>query len=163
MKENMSMSNLYLICGQPASGKSTLAKYYTEAHPCTVCVSRDAIRFAFLDDDSKYFDKEEDTYRKFVADICNNLAEGYNVIADQTNLTPKARKKLLDAISKANGVYDNVYAIWVNTSLETSLQRNENRTGRAHVPPAAITRMFNTMIPPSKDEGFKEVFIVNEQ
>lgn len=163
MKENMSMSNLYLICGQPASGKSTIAKYYIDKHPQTKWVSRDAIRFSLLKDDDNYFDKEDETYRKFVGDICDNLLNGYHVIADQTNLTPSARNKLLKAIARKGGAYEHVYAIWVKTSLETSLKRNENRTGREYVSPCAITGMFNRMIPPSIEEGFDEVFVINEE
>lgn len=155
------MSDLYLICGQPGCGKSTLAKQYVGINKQTIWVSRDTIRYSLLKDDDKYFDQEENAYREFVKQICDGLAKGYDVIADQTNLTAAARKKLLNAVDCANGLYDNAYAVLVETSLETSLARNEKRTGREYVPPKAIENMYKRMTCPSVDEGFEAVYIVN--
>ena len=155
------MGDLYLLCGQPGSGKSTFAKNYIKTSPNTVWVPRDVIRFALLSDSDKYFAKEEVTYEKFVKIICYYLEQGYDVLADQTNLTPGSRQKLLNAINAQNGEYNHAYAIWIKTSLETSLARNEKRTGREYVPPEAIKNMFSRMKPPMLNEGFDEVKIVN--
>ena len=155
------MGNLYLLGGQPASGKSTIAQQYIKDHPNTVWVSRDAIRFALLGDGDYYFERENDVYRQFIEEICSNLDKGYDVLADQTNLNTKSRSKLLRAIDFKQGKYDNLYCIWVNTSLQTSLKRNEERSGRAKVPESALINMYNRMTKPSTSEGFNEIFIVN--
>ena len=51
------MSNLYLLCGTPGSGKSTFAKEifpkYFSDHPYKI-ISRDTIRFSLLKDGEKY-------------------------------------------------------------------------------------------------------------
>ena len=154
------MSNLILICGQPACGKSTIANECIRKNPDVVWVSRDKIRFALLNDNEGYFNKENEVYKIFVDTICDNLSKGKDVLVDQTNLTVNARNKLLNAIKNKQVKYDRLYAIWVETSLETSLARNEQRAGRAYVPPEALTNMYNRREVPTKDEGFNDIYII---
>ena len=48
----------------------------------------------------------------------------------------------------------------MNTPLNICLKRNSYRTGRAKVPESSIKEMYKSLIPPTKNEGFKNIFIV---
>ena len=51
------MSTVYLLCGVPASGKSTYCK--NNVPKDAVYVSRDVIRFSMVKPNEPYFSKEE--------------------------------------------------------------------------------------------------------
>ena len=51
------MRELFIICGVPGSGKSTFLRNYVK-EPSSVVISRDAIRFSLLKEDSDYFEYE---------------------------------------------------------------------------------------------------------
>lgn len=51
------MRELFIICGVPGSGKSTFLRNYVK-ESSSVVISRDAIRFSLLKEDSDYFEYE---------------------------------------------------------------------------------------------------------
>lgn len=150
------MSNLYIICGIPGSGKSTFAKNtflnYNTARPYKI-ISRDAIRFSLLKEGEGYFSHESEVYKIFWETITNALNEGFDVIADQTSLTPNARAYLLNNVSG----YDETIAIEIKTTLKECLARNDKRVGKEHVPPSVIEKMHNNYISPTIAEGFSQI------
>ena len=152
------MAELYLMIGCPGSGKTTFLKNHTNSKN-SIVVSRDAIRFSLLKENDEYFAREEEVLQKFYAQINNALQEGKNVFIDQTSLTPRSRKKLLDNLWH----YDAANAIWIDESLQTCLERNRLRKGREFVPEVNVCRMFHSLIPPSLDEGFKRIYRYNSK
>ena len=56
----------------------------------------------------------------------------------------------------------NINYIYMFTSLETCLQRNALREGRARVPEKTIEEMYKSLREPEPDEPVKNVYIVNE-
>lgn len=152
------MADLYLMCGIPGSGKSTWLEKHVKLDERNKIVSRDEVRFSLLKPNEPYFSKEKEVYKKFWETINHYLSLGYNVFADQTSLTKKSRKYLIDNV---NG-YDHVNAIWMATPLEISLERNNLRTGRAFVPPETIKDMYHSFTTPSLNEGFTNVYIIKE-
>ena len=148
------MADIYLMCGVPGSGKSTCLKNI-ELEKNSIIISRDKIRYSIVKPEEDYFSHEDEVLKKFWEEINNALSAGLNVYIDQTSLTPKARKWLLQHIEG----YNNAYIIWLDEELETCLERNELRAGtRAYVPRSVICRMFAQFIPPSIDEGFDAIF-----
>lgn len=147
------------MCGVPGCGKSTFLKHITNNIKCKV-VSRDAIRFSIVKPHEKYFSHEDEVLETLWKEINNGLAAGKDVYVDQTSLTPKARKYLLDHIT--GYTYANI--IWINEDLETCLERNEMRKGtRTYVPREVIRRMYYQFIEPSFDEGFDYIFCYNSK
>ena len=151
------MSNLYLLCGAPGSGKSTFAKEifpkYFSDHPYKI-ISRDTIRFSLLKDGEKYFSHENEVYQIFWDSINKALKEGFDVIADQTSLNPNSRAFLLQHISEC----EKVIAIEIKTPLKICLDRNNQRTGLTFVPPNAIKNMYYSYISPTVLEGFSQIY-----
>lgn len=152
------MADLYLICGVPGSGKSTLLKNHLKMNSKNIAVSRDKIRFNLVKSDEPYFSKEKEVYKEFWKEINYYLSIGYNVFADQTSLTKKSRKYLMDNVHG----YKNVNIIWMATPLNVSLERNNNRAGREFVPPETIKRMYYSFEKPSFEEGFTNIYKVTE-
>ena len=86
------------------------------------------------------------------------INKNLDIIWDQTNLTPKARKRKL---SKVPSRYEKT-AVWFDISLEEALRRNETRPGK-FIPKSVIRRMHATFVPPTKAEGFDHIIKINPQ
>lgn len=153
------MADLYLMAGCPGSGKSTFLKNHINENT-SIIVSRDEIRFSLVKPEENYFSREDEVLDQFWEDTNNALEKGKTVYADQTSLTPKARKWFLQHVFG----YDNVYLIWVDEDLDTCHERNEMRQGtRAYVPKKVIHRMHAQFIEPSLDEGFNKIYRYNSK
>ena len=147
------MAILTLIGGTPGSGKSTWLKNNIKDENAVI-ISRDEIRFSIVKPDEDYFSHEDEVCQIFWTRINKALAANKNVFVDQTSITPKARKWLLQHVTG----YDTVEFIWLDVDLKTCLERNENRKGtRAYVPRGVIRRMYAQFVPPSFDEGFDKI------
>lgn len=153
------MANLYLMCGIPGCGKSTFLKNIIKTNN-SVIISRDAIRFSIVKPDEEYFSHEDEVLEIFWNQINEALAANNTVYVDQTSLTPKARKWLLQHVTG----YEHANLIWIDEDLETCLERNEKRKGtRAYVPKGVIHRMFSQFVEPSLEEGFYRIFRYNSK
>ena len=148
--------NLVLTMGIPGAGKSTLLK--EKCNPKTeIIVSRDKIRFSKLSEKDEYFANENEVWKEYITTLKLFLTDDNyeTVIADATHLNARAREKVLrslEEILKTGNI--NVYVLFVNASLETALERNTQRKGRALVPESAIRNMYNSLQTPSEKEGY---------
>ncbi len=152
------MAKLYVIMGAPGSGKSTFIKNTLSKY--AFVISRDTLRFGMVKEHEPYFSKEKEVYKEYIRQINENLAGGWDVVADATHLNRASRNKLLNCIQVPN---IEINVIWIKTSLETCLQRNDNRAGtRAYVPPSAIIKMHNSIEKPEFEEGIDVIYIYEE-
>ena len=153
------MADLYLMCGVPGSGKSTFLKNKIKKDTSTI-ISRDAIRFSIVKPEEDYFSHEDEVLEIFWKQINEALTAGKNVFVDQTSLTPKARKWLLQHVKG----YDHANLIWIDEDIQTCLERNEKQRGtRSYVPRSVIRRMSKQFIEPSLDEGFYRIYRYNSK
>ena len=130
---------LYILCGLPASGKSTFAWNFTKSNDIRY-VSRDEIRFSMVKENEEYFSHEKEVFKKFVGTIAQILINGFDVIADATHLNRISRDKLIRAIDQYTIEYTITYIV-LETSLETCMKRNTLREGRARVPDSVMKSM----------------------
>lgn len=133
------MPRLFIMCGLPASGKSTFVQQFIKNNDIRY-VSRDEIRFSMLKEDEKYFSREKEVFCKFASTIAQTLINGFDVIADATHLNRISRDKLIRAIDQYTTEYTITYIV-LETSLETCMKRNALREGRAHVPDSIMKSM----------------------
>lgn len=151
---------LIVMCGVPASGKSTvaynLAKYLEEQK--SIIISMDNIREEWFGT-RKCQDRGDEVYAQSIEDTLWALEHFNIVIYDATNRTKKARQKLVKTIQK---YYDCiVYCVFMNTPLDIALDRNFDRNEEEKVPPAVIHRMYDTLQPPAeKEKYFEEIYIL---
>jgi predicted kinase len=98
--------------------------------------------------------RREARQRRVVAEL---LAEGRSVVVDNTNPAPADRTPLVE-LGRAAGVP--VRAVWVDAPLDTCLERNDARTGRARVPLVGVLATRARLVAPSVGEGFDRVDVV---
>ena len=160
----MSKKNLFVLCGIPASGKSSWAKVSEKTFKeKTIIVSRDQIRYSLLKPEDEYFSKEEEVFYVFVETIKNNIKNDNvrNIIVDATHISKNSRRKLIKALGEAVKECK-ITAVVFTTSFDTCMERNSLRTGRAKVPVKDLTNMYNNFTLPLKSEGFDDIELVFE-
>jgi predicted kinase len=98
--------------------------------------------------------RREARQRRVVAEL---LAEGRSVVVDNTNPAPEDRAALVE-LARSAGV--RARAVWVDTPLDTCLERNDAREGRARVPLVGVLATHRRLVPPDVTEGFQRVDVV---
>ena len=155
------MPILYMLCGPSGCGKTTWARKYTEDHANEDIryVSRDEIRFSMLKEGEDYFAHEKEVFKRFVGAIRQTLIDGFDVIADATHLNAFSRRKLTQAIDMYFTDYQIIYVVF-NADVETCIERNSERDGRADVPETVIRNMCRDYRMPAKDEDERVIGII---
>jgi predicted kinase len=130
---------LVIFSGLQASGKTS---FYRDRLASThVHISKDAWPNAR---------NRESRQRRLIAEA---LANGCNVVVDNTNPTPGERAPLV-AIARELGA--RAISYWFVTSVSDAVARNAAREGRARVPDAGIYSVAKKIVVPGADEGFDE-------
>lgn len=85
------MSKILVLCGPPASGKSTYAREFIKGKTDWVIVNRDSIR----EGRGEYWIPSQEDYISDLEEFSIRAAikRNYNVIIDATNLNPKTQEK----------------------------------------------------------------------
>ena len=149
---------LILMCGVPASGKSTLAHNLSLHLDNAPIVSMDSIREEWFGT-RKCQDKGWEVYSQSLDDVIWYFSTYDIVIYDATNRSKKARKQIVEDIQTY--IDCDVYCIFMNTPIDIALDRNANRDESIQVPPAVIHRMSATLEPPTEEEKyFEKIFNV---
>ena len=139
----MKQKRVWLLCGCPGSGKSTWVRKRIAEKGGVHC-SRDEIRFSLLKDDEDYFAHENEVLRLWKEQAANAILDPdiEHIYIDATHLTENARRKVLNELPLDENCI--VVVVLFKVPLEVCLQRNEQRNGRAYVPPMVIRNMMTT-------------------
>lgn len=148
------MGIVYMMIGVPGSGKSTIANEIGKELEIPV-VSSDEVRKEVTGSEED-FSKDGYIWGKVIPNKIKNALKEGDVVFDATNLRVRDRNKF----RKIVGLSHEYQAIYVNTPLETCIERQENRDKK--VPPERIKEMHKEMVAPTTKEGFAEVFVVRE-
>lgn len=158
----MKRKKVFLMCGVPASGKSTFVQQ--NMNPTTdVWCSRDQVRFSMVSEDEEYFAREPEVFATWVKNINDALAldSVENIFVDATHLNKASRLKTLNRLNLEN---TDVVPVVVLTSLQTCFLRNKKREGRARVPSSVIRRMYSGFVHPTLEEfPYKNIITVGKE
>lgn len=150
---------LEVLQGLPASGKTTHAKKLVQQGNW-VRVNKDDLR-AMMDESvhSKANEKRVIRTRNQIA--IDALANGKNVVIDDTNLNPVHIKELSMLAEQMDAIF---HVTFLDTPIETCLERNASR--EKPVPESVIWDMYNKYLKPPdaelvKDEDLEECIIVD--
>lgn len=143
----MNKNVLIVMCGLPASGKSTYSQWLEESGVFKrVCP--DLIRKELYGDENI----QGDGARVFKIAHCRIRDYGClseNVVFDATNIDRKTRTNL---VASMRGYFDIIICKWFSTPLLTCKLRNAQR--ERQVPYEVLERMAERFRPPMLDEGF---------
>ena len=147
------MPLFYLICGIPASGKSTIAKQIAaETH--FIVISPDEIRRE-LYPGKKYNPKQnEKTFRIFKSRITETFKAGDNIIIDAINRRPSERKQFAERAKKKG--YHTI-CVYCKKDRKYAIHANRMRDESKRVPDEVIARNYNHFVPPNESEGWNEI------
>lgn len=150
----MKQKYLLITVGVPGCGKTTWCKDFIKKNPDKNIkyISRDEIRFSLLEAGDYYFAHEDDVIVTLRQELLHGIKDSEIdiVIADATHLNERARRRLLNMIPTLNL---KIVPVYFDCRLETCLARNEQRSGRAHVPADTIQSMANLLVHPKHDKN----------
>ena len=142
------MTILKVMCGVPASGKSSYIKEH--ANPEDLVVSRDEIRFSMIAPGIPYFSKEKEVFNEFCNRINNGIGKYKVIWADATHLNNSSRWKLLYNINRFD--FEEIDFVAIETPLEVCLERNAPREEMKRVPEDSIRSMSASYRRPSVND-----------
>ena len=152
---------IIVMIGLPGSGKSTWRDNMIANSPDKyVIVSSDDELERMADHEGISYDE---AWKKYIGKSTaiskqkfrEAVNKGENIIWDQTNLSPKKRRGILNQVPKS--YKKTAVAFEVTTAeLNQRLAKREQETGK-HIPPHVIKGMAKTYRPPTKEEGFDNV------
>ena len=154
------IGTLIMMVGIPGSGKSTKAKEALVTNPDWGYVSRDEVRYEYVDDKDHYFDHEKEVFKEICLRVEKFLRAGKCVIADATFINQRSREWFINNL----GVEPNeVIAIVVKTPFEVCMARNAAREGIQCVPDQSMYNMRNKFQTPNiaVEKYINKVYTVN--
>jgi len=134
---------LVIFVGLQASGKST---FFRERFAAThEHVSKDL------------FPNNRNRNRRQARLILAALESERSVVVDNTNPAPSDRESLVE-IGREFGA--GILGYYFESGVRECLARNARREGRSRVPDVAVYATAKRLVPPSRAEGFDELFCV---
>ena len=89
--------------------------------------------------------------------ILECVNDGKCFAIDNTNPTKEDRQRYIPMAKKAGY---RIIGYFMESKLQPCIERNNQRTGKAKIPAAAIAATSNKLQIPSYDEGFDELYFV---
>lgn len=141
---------IYLLCGIPGSGKTTLANRLSGQFGCKVYSYDDVYR-----DDAS----DTETKNKWFCDIRADLLSGHSVVCDCRCLDSYTRKWILQQFAD---IPCKKVLLFKVVPLEICLERNAQREGKAKLSEEHIRRCLMSLEPPTKDEGWDKIYVYKD-
>ena len=149
----MNKPKMIMMCGLPASTKSTKSKELAEEYNATI-YSSDEIRKELLGDENSQ-DNNNLVFSTLHSRIKATLSNGYNCIYDACNISYKRRMAFLNELNK---IPCEKICVFMATPFEKCLVNNANRDRT--VPFNVIERMYRHFDVPYYYEGWDNIEVV---
>lgn len=85
------------------------------------------------------------------------MKEGRNIVIDNTNPTKADRQRYIPLLRQAGY---RITGYFFESRVKDCIRRNEQRTGKARIPNAAIAATSNKLELPDLKEGFDELYFI---
>ncbi len=156
--------DIILVCGLPGSGKSHFSKasFKDSGHKR---VNRKEIRGLLYEmshfgepwSEELFSETDESIVKHVERKILEHLLQKrQKVLIDNTSVTVSSRKTYINLAKQMNR---SIGVIFLNIPLIKCLQRNRSRQDR--IPDTVISNLSATIELPKKEEGFKQVLIID--
>ena len=132
------MPSLFVLCGSPGSGKTTLSKKLAEEH--------DATRYSF--DEMRCF-----SHNELFPHVLGSLLRCENVVVDALFTREVWRKTLLETVQDLNCKR---ILIRMTTPLEECIRRNAQRPNP--LPEFVVRDIYNHIELPTLSEGWDDIW-----
>ena len=142
--KGVKMVEVVVLVGLPGAGKTTFFR------------QRFAATHAHVSGDN--FQSHARPARRQAQLIAEALSAGRSLVVDNTNPTVDERAAI---ITEARRQGARAVAYFFDCTSKECLARNETREGRARIPRVGIFAAAKRLTPPSREEGFDEVFAVH--
>ena len=154
----MIQNTFTILCGLPASGKSTWVQKNKKSNNVIICL--DEIRKHIF---GHQFHLDSEPWILAIAKTMAKLllVQNKNIIIDSTNLLPFMRNewKALATRFKAK-----INLVYFNIPYETCVERNRNRSKEKRVPLSVMRRMRGLLVEPDFDiEKYDKVIIIKNK
>lgn len=151
------MNTIHLMIGIQGSGKTTFSKRLSKSLNIEI-VSTDLIRKEMSEI------LEEQVWSMVCQNCASKLAKGKDVIFDATNITPKVRTRLKENVKQIYPDFSiGCYFFDVNPSICVKrVEKRNTMMGELYLPTEVIYSYYHKTVPPTFDEGFIFIKIVNE-
>lgn len=148
---------IHMMIGIQGAGKSTFANEYAKEINAEI-ISTDSVRIANpgISEDLVW----PYVYKKVAECVKNNI----EVIFDATSITPKVRKRFIDNV-ELHGVKCEIIAYFFDVDKHVCAKRVEKRNAdntQINIPIEVIYSYSERLVPPTLDEGFKEIKIIRD-
>lgn len=135
--------DVLLFCGLQAAGKSTFYRaHFLTTH---LLISKDSMPLV----------KRKDQRQQELLHLA--LQAQHSVVIDNTNPTPAERVPLIEL---ARSYHAQITGYYFVTTTQKAIARNQQRSGKANVPPVAIYSTAARLTPPTYAEGLDKIYYV---
>lgn len=141
---------IYVLCGIPASGKSTLSQSLSEQ------LNLKLYCYDEYKKETKPTDNEK-AHQRIFNEIKKDLLSGQDVILDDLHLVLEWRTALLSSLKD---IECKKMLIVVQTPIEVCIERDKTRKSHT-LGEGVIRHLNNRYCPPSLDEGWDEIIVIN--
>ena len=136
---------IYILCGIPASGKSTLSHELSTQHNA---------KLYFYDNLPNAHNPrlKDAVHAQMWASIAEDLRNGYDVVCDDLHTKREWRENILSALAD---VECRKILVVMTTPLDECLKRNANRAAR--LPDFVLHDLYEKYESPTLNEGWDEI------
>ena len=154
MEYSLREKKLFMLCGLPYSGKSTLRRIIMDKNPGIVLISADQIRYQIYG--QRYRQETEALMWAIRNHFLEILFQNANyIIIDETNTTIKRRSPI---IRLAKQYEYKVYCFYLDIDKDICINRIKERNDIKMM--SVIDRQIEQFEVPTMDEGFKEIYTI---